>query len=130
MTLRLLLDTNAIIWSALHPRELSKRAAAAIEDPESVIFFSPVSAMEIATKVRIGKLEIARSLATGFSRQMTARDFCEIPLTAEHAELAGSYPAAHNDPWDRLLAAQANLEALTLVTNDPRMADFNAVVLW
>lgn len=130
MTERLLLDTHAVIWSALFPAKLSRAARAAIEDGSNRIFFSPVTAMEIATKVRIGKLDLARPLANGFADQMIARQFVELPLTATHAELAGTFHSANNDPWDRLLAAQARLENLGLITNDGNMGDLGVRIFW
>ena len=130
MTKRLLLDTHAVIWSALFPAKLSQSARAAIEDESNRIYFSPVTAMEIATKVRIGKLDMARPLATGFADQMIARHFVELPLSAAHAELAGSFLSANNDPWDRLLAAQARIENLGLVSNDGNMSDLGVRIFW
>lgn len=130
MTDRLLLDTHAVIWSALYPGKLSRSARAAIEDESNRIYFSPVTAMEIATKVRIGKLDIARPLANGFAEQMVARNFVELPLSAAHAELAGSLGSVNNDPWDRLLAAQARVENLGLITNDGKMDDLGVRIFW
>ncbi len=109
---------------------LSHIARTAIEHQDNVIYFSPVSAMEIATKVRIGKLEIARPLANAFAEQMMARSFVELPLSAAHAELAGSIPSATNDPWDRLLAAQARIEGLGFITNDGKMGDLGVRIFW
>jgi PIN domain nuclease of toxin-antitoxin system len=126
----LLLDTHAVIWAALDPDLLSKAARTAIEDPDNSVHFSPVTAMEISTKVRIGKLEFARPLATGLAEQMSARGFAELPLLSNHAELAGSFDSANNDPWDRLLAAQARAEAMSLVTNDSKMTDFGIDRFW
>jgi PIN domain nuclease of toxin-antitoxin system len=125
-----LLDTHTVVWTALAPEELSHRARSVIEDDGNKILFSPVTAMEIATKVRIGKFELARPLARGFSGQMTARRFFELPLTSEHAELAGSFSSPNNDPWDRLLAAQSQIERATLITCDGKMDGFGIKTLW
>ena len=130
MTDRLLLDTHAVIWSALYPAKLSRSARSAIEDETNRIYFSPVTAMEIATKVRIGKLDIARPLTIGFAEQMAARNFIELPLSCAQAELAGSFRSNNNDPWDRLLAAQARVENLGLITSDGKMDDFGIRLLW
>ncbi|HEX8620886.1 MAG TPA: type II toxin-antitoxin system VapC family toxin [Allosphingosinicella sp.] len=126
----LLLDTHAIIFWASDQSKLSRAAFAAIENGENEVYVSPVSAMEIATKVRIGRLEVGRPLASGFRRQMMERGFSELVLTIDHAELAGSFPSPHNDPWDRLLAAQAQIEGMTLVTNDARMGSFGVKTYW
>lgn len=126
----LLLDTHALIFWAVNQCQLSRTATRVIEDGDNEVYVSPVSAMEIATKVRIGKLAVAQELATGFRRRMLDRGFLELVLTYDHAELAGSFASPHNDPWDRLLAAQASLEDLTLVTNDPQMSLFGIKTLW
>ena len=73
---------------------------------------------------------MARPLATGFTESMAARGFVELPLTALHAEMAGGFVGTNNDPWDRLLAAQARAENLIFITNDTQMSDFGARLLW
>lgn len=130
MAEKFLLDTHTVVWTALEPEKLSSRARTIIEDDTNKIMFSPVTAMEIATKVRIGKFDLARTLSHGFSAQMTARQFSELLLTAEHAELAGSFSSPNNDPWDRLLAAQAQVERATLITCDSKMDGFGIATLW
>lgn len=130
MAERLLLDTHTLIWWTLKDEKLSSVARAAILDVNNAIYVSPVTAMEICTKVRIGRLHEARALASGFSDKMSAEGFVELPLKFEHAEMAGSFPAANNDPWDRLLAAQARLEGLTLVSCDTKLDGFDVATLW
>jgi PIN domain nuclease of toxin-antitoxin system len=130
MALRLLLDTHAAIWWSLDQRSLSNVAFNAIEDAENDVFFSPVTAMEIATKVRIGKLDLAKPLSTGFASQMTSHGFKELALTAVHGEVAGSYAFANQDPWDRLLIAQAQLEGLALISNEKLFDTYGVDRLW
>lgn len=130
MAERLLLDTQAVILWATDERRLPVAVRRALTDGERPVYFSPVSAMEIATKVRIGKLDSARPLSTAFADQMTAHGFVELPLTAAHAEMAGGFVSDHNDPWDRLLAAQARVEQLDLVTSDDKMAEFGVRIFW
>lgn len=127
---RLLLDTHALIWWKLAPGALSPIALAAIKSPDNDIFYSPISAMEIATKVRLGKLEVARPLATGFRGQMRSEDFEELGVTSEHAEVAGGLAIANQDPWDRLLMAQAQVEQMRLVSADKRFGLFDVLRLW
>ncbi len=130
MALRLLLDTHTIIWWALDQQMLSQRAFAALEDSENIVFFSPVTAMEIATKVRIGKLDFARPLITDFTGQLIRHGFTELPLQCIHSETAGGFVSRNNDPWDRLLAAQAKIEGLQLVSKDTRMGEFGINLFW
>ena len=128
--MRLLLDTHTLLWSAHDPRKLSAAAASAIRDGANEIFVSAVSAMEIATKNRSGKLEYTTSLATNFVEVVSSRGFMMLPITCEHAERAGNFPGDHRDPWDRLLAAQAQIDGLELVSNDARIAEFGTETLW
>ncbi len=91
---------------------------------------SAVSAMEVTTKVRVGKLPQAVLLAYEFERQVAEEGFSALDISTAHADLGGSLPFAHKDPFDRLLIAQAILEGLTLVSNE-RVFDATGVSrLW
>ena len=126
----LLLDTHTLIWAATSPDKLSTKARKALEDRDNVIFVSPVSAMEIATKFRIGKLDVARDLGLDFIAQTEARGFLPMPLTAVHAQRGGNLAIPHQDPFDRLLIAQAQIENLRLVSNEARFDTFGVLRLW
>jgi PIN domain nuclease of toxin-antitoxin system len=128
--MRLLLDTHALLWSAHNPRKLSVLAAKVIRDGANDIFVSAVSAMEIATKHRLGKLEYDTMLATAFIAEVTGRGFALLTVDCEHAARAGNLVGEHRDPWDRLLAAQAQIEGLVLVSNDPKLAQFDVETCW
>lgn len=128
--MRLLLDTHTLLWAAYNPQRLSACAARLIRDGANEIFVSAVSAMEIATKHRIGKLAYPASLASGFVAEVTTRGFGLLPIDCEHAERAGNLPGEHKDPWDRLLAAQAQIEGLALVSNDSELATFGVDTVW
>ena len=128
MNRRYLLDTHALLWWAHEPARLSAGATEALTDGENEMFVSAVSAMEIATKVRLRKLE--SSLDRNFIDQVTEHGLKTLSITAEHAQLAGNFVDANQDPWDRLLAAQAQLERLTLVSCDRRMNGFGVTTLW
>jgi PIN domain nuclease of toxin-antitoxin system len=127
---KLLLDTHALIWWTFEPQELSGDAFAAIEDAENRVFVSAVTAMEIATKVRKGRLERARPLASGFTRQVEESEFEPLSITCEHAERAGGLEFAHRDPWDRLLIAQAQIERMILISNERLFDTFGVTRLW
>lgn len=91
---------------------------------------SAVSAVETAIKHRIGKLPGGDELVTRFKEFMDAYDFVATAVTVEHALRAGSYPGPHRDPFDRLLAAQAEMEGLVLITRDPAFAAFPCETRW
>lgn len=125
-----LLDTHALIWWVTEDHLLSPRARQTIEDPDTRVFVSAVSAMEICTKYRLGKLEKARRLAVAFVEEVRLEAFELLAIRAEHGQRAGSLVIPHNDPWDRLLIAQSQLENLSLVSNKKIFDDFAVSRLW
>lgn len=125
-----LLDTNALIWWLFRAELLSYHSFEAISDGSIDIFVSAVSAMEIATKHRIGKMPEAAPIAGSFAAVVEKEGFKPLPITQEHGDLAGSLPSPHADPWDRLLAAQAQIEKLSLITNDRQMETFGIKPYW
>ncbi len=128
--MRLLLDTHALIWWLIDLERLSSPAHAAISDPGNDVLVSAVSAIEVTTKYRLGKLPHVGLLARRFEAQVASEGFVSLPITLGHGQLAGSLPIAHKDPFDRLLMAQAIAENLTLVSNE-RLFDASGVSrLW
>jgi len=128
--MRLLADTHALLWWLAGAPELSARAHAALADPGNEVYVSAATAWEIATKCRQGKLHIDHLDAERLGQSIAAEGFRRLELTLEHALRAGSYPQAHADPFDRMLAAQCELEDLTLVTRDPAFRSFPCPTLW
>jgi PIN domain nuclease of toxin-antitoxin system len=126
----LLLDTHALLWWLAEPQRLSRVAHARIADPGGRIAVSAASGWEIATKVRLGKLPAARELTQDLVMIVTAQGFEILPVKLPHGLRAGGYEVAHRDPFDRLLAAQAELEGLTLVSLDPALHAFPCRILW
>ncbi|WP_066546940.1 MULTISPECIES: type II toxin-antitoxin system VapC family toxin [unclassified Sphingomonas] len=125
-----LLDTHALIWWLGEAELLTMTSFDVIADRTIDVYVSPVSAMEIATKFRIGKLPSAAPYAGRVAEIAVEEGFALLPLTADHADLAGSFISSNNDPWDRLLAAQARLENLALISNDSKMAEFGISQYW
>lgn len=129
--MKLLLDTHALIWWWLEDPKLSRTATRALADNGNTIWVSAASAWEIMTKQRLGKLpELPGSLLADWSDLLQADGFQPLAISIAHALRAGSHPAEHRDPFDRLLAAQAEIEGAALVTRDPAMAGFGVRVLW
>ena len=128
--MNLLLDTHALIWWLTRSASLSARASAAIDHADNRVHVSAASAWEIATKVRLGKLQLpGRALAT-FDELPELAGFVALDVDWRHAALAGSWKIAHRDPFDRLLAAQSKLERLAIVTMDPAFRAFAVKTLW
>ena len=128
--LRLLLDTHALIWWLAGDEAISRRAREAIADEVNDIAISAASAMEIATKFRIGKLPGAALLAQNFEEIIAEQGVGELPSSVHHARLAGEMNIAHKDPFDRLLIAQAQGEDLVLVSNEALFDGFAIKRLW
>ena len=128
--MRLLLDTHALIWWLAGDEALSGRAREAIEDEANSIAVSAASAMEVATKFRLGKLPDAALLAQDFQAIVADQGFVELAITIQHALRAGEMNIAHKDPFDRLLIAQAQTEDMVLVSNEALFDGFTVKRLW
>ncbi len=128
--MRLLLDTHALIWWLAGDEALSRRAREAIANEVNEIAVSAASAMEIATKSRIGKLPGAALLAENFDDITAEQGFGELPISVHHARLAAGMKIAHKDPFDRLLIAQAQVEDMVLVSNEAFFDGFAIKRLW
>jgi len=127
---KLLLDTHTLVWWIKASPRLSEIARHAVLDDEVEVFVSIASAWEMAIKVGSGKWDDARDLLEAFETAVADEGFDLLSITIPHARSAGLMSATHRDPFDRLLAAQATIEGLTLVTADPKLAGLGAVVLW
>jgi PIN domain nuclease of toxin-antitoxin system len=127
---RALLDTHTLLWAWLSPEKLSSKVREWLENPSNERLVSVVSAMEIATKYRIGKLDVEASLVYDFKEHLDSILAKELPILTPHAILAGSFKAAHRDPFDRTLAAQSQIEGLPLLTLDPAFSQFPIQVFW
>ena len=122
--MRLLLDTNAFIWWVANDPKLRATARAEIARAESVAV-SAASAWEIAIKKGIGKLRAPDDLEAELDRN----GFAPLPVTFAHARVSETLPWHHRDPFDRMLVAQAQVEGLTLVTRDRRLALYGVATL-
>lgn len=112
--MRLLLDTHVLLWWLRNDRRLPARFAAAIRDPAIDVLVSAASVWEASIKTALGKLDLTGDLV----EEIAANRFTELPISARHAQLAGDLPKHHDDPFDRLLVAQARIEGLHLATHD------------
>lgn len=128
--MKLLLDTHALLWWFGEVEQLTNRARSAIADEDHEIFVSAASAWEVATKHRLGKLPEAREVYPRFEELVNRNGFAYVPVTHRHGLRAGSYVASHGDPFDRMLAAQAEIDDMVLVTRDPLFKLFPVRTLW
>ena len=123
--MRLLLDTHALLWWLADDPALSGGARDAIAAPGSSVFVSAASAGEISIKRAIGRLTAPVDLEA----QIGASRFDPLPITVGHALAAGALPRHHDDPFDRMLVAQAMVERLIIVTRDARVGLYGVDVL-
>jgi PIN domain nuclease of toxin-antitoxin system len=126
----LLLDTHALLWALSESPKLSARARAAFVDEDSEMIISAVSAFEITTKHRLGKLPEFDWIAARFPEALDSLAYTPLPVTMAHAARAGALPHPHGDPFDRILIAQALLEGLTLVSNEKMFDAFGVERIW
>lgn len=124
----LLLDTHALLWWATVDRKLSKKVRRLIAEQTTRVFVSAATAWEIATKVRLGRLVWASPESV--ESYCKGQRFELLPVTFAHGERAGSWPQRHGDPFDRMLAAQSELEGLPLATNDEQLHGFGVATVW
>jgi PIN domain nuclease of toxin-antitoxin system len=127
---RVLLDTHVLLWWLLGNPRLSSTASAVLGDIESTILVSAISGHEIATKFRLGKLAVPARLAEGLDQIVAENGWRPLPLSIALGQLAGRLPGTHKDPFDRMLAAQALIEDVQMVTNDPAMEGFRVKLVW
>ena len=128
--MKVLLDTHALLWWLLGDPRLSKRALDMLAQPGNSIAVSAASGWEIATKFRLGKLAVPRPLAEDLESVANKNGWTMVPVTMRHAQRTGLLQGNHKDPFDRMLAAQALMEDLPLVTNDPAFAGFTVQTWW
>jgi PIN domain nuclease of toxin-antitoxin system len=117
--LRLLLDTHVLVWWLTDAPNLPAVMRPLIRAHENEVFVSAASCWEIAIKVRLGKWSEAKGLVPGITDVLARARLTPLPVTVSHAERAGLLEVAHNDPFDRVLAAQALEEGLVLASVDP-----------
>jgi PIN domain nuclease of toxin-antitoxin system len=126
----ILLDSMALVWWYKSPALLSKKAYTAIGNQTTAVLVSAATAWEIATKVRKGKLPEAQTLIDRYDAYLEEQNFQSLSVSALHARLGGSLASPHKDPFDRLIAAQAQAEAVPVVTCDPAFQMLGVRIFW
>lgn len=128
--LRLLLDTHALLWWWLRDDRLSARCRRLIADQGNEVLVSAASAWEISTKVRLGKLILNVDLVRDFSDYLSRDGFLELPISAGHGLRAGLLPGPHKDPFDRMLIAQSQTDAIPLLSNEAVFDSYGVQRVW
>lgn len=121
--MRLLLDTHVFLWWLAGDRRLGAAELEAIREPENDVYLSAASVWEIVIKQSLGRLRTPEPASSAALRLGIE----PLSISFEHAEATASLPPLHNDPFDRVLMAQARVESLTLVTHDPAIRSYPAL---
>jgi PIN domain nuclease of toxin-antitoxin system len=127
---KLLLDTHALLWWLDGDTQLSRKVRRLIADTGNDVYVSAVSACEIATKARLGKLPQALGVAHRLAQVVAEQGFRTLDITIEHGQRAGSLASEHRDLFDRMLAAQAQLSGMPIATRDPHFAALSVEIIW
>ncbi len=128
--MKILLDTHAFLWWITDDAQLSDTAREIMRDGINTLFLSAASTWEIAVKARLGRLKIPDQPERFISDQMFQNTIQSLPIQISHTLQVYHLPPHHQDPFDRLLIAQAKLEKLTLLSADRRMRKYDVEVVW
>jgi PIN domain nuclease of toxin-antitoxin system len=124
--LRLLLDTHVLLWWLRDDRRLKSPERSAIADPDAIVHVSAATIWEVAIKKGLGRLDVD---AQALEREVEAGAMVELPIRWRHARAVAALPRHHDDPFDRLLLAQAQIEALVLVSYDTAFRRYDVPLL-
>ena len=125
--MKLLLDTQLLLWAAGQPERLSARARRQLANRKNELIFSAVSFWEISIKKSLGRDDF-RVEPRVLRRALFDHGYVELTVTSEHAVNLDALPPLHKDPFDRLLIAQALVEGITLLTADAQLARYGGPV--
>ena len=128
--MRALLDTHTFLWLNSEPERIPVGVRGLIEDAANQIFFSAVAAWEISVKYAKGHLDLPIPAEDYVLTRIGRERFQPLAIEVSHALHAGHLPPIHNDPFDRLLVSQAQLERLPLLTSDANIARYDVEVIW
>lgn len=128
--MKLLLDTHAFIWWDREPERLPPRVYSACENPDNQLYLSVASVWEMQIKVGVGKLSFQQPLSDIIENQKNENGLTILPVNLPHVWQLATLPSHHNDPFDRMLVAQAMAEKMALVTADRHIARYSAELFW
>lgn len=122
--MRLLIDSHIALWWLAEDPSIGMHCKEHLRTADEV-FFSAVTPWELGIKRALGKV----SYPDGLASELTSSGFRELPVSAEHAERAPDLPLHHRDPFDRMLVAQAQAEALVLVSADRSLRPYDVEII-
>jgi PIN domain nuclease of toxin-antitoxin system len=125
--MKFLLDTHLLLWAAGEPKRLSKAVRSLLEDADNELLFSAASLWEVAIKSALGRKDFRVEVRL-LRRGLLDNGYSELPIVSDHVVAIESLPPIHKDPFDRVLVAQATVEGITLLTNDPVVAQYPGTI--
>jgi len=128
--MRYLLDSAVLLWAKANPERLNRRASTILEDEEEELVLSAASVWEISVKYHAGRLSLHEPPAVLIPRWMQERGIQALEIAHAHGFAAAGLPKVHQDPFDRMLIAQALLEGMTLLTADRIFEKYDVAMLW
>lgn len=128
--MKALLDTHTFLWWNMDAPQLSERARGFIGDGHNEIYFSAASAWEIAIKFAKGQLELPEPPDAYVASRLALHRFIPLPVQLSHALQVYKLPDIHQDPFDRLLVAQSQLEGLPLLSLDAEINQYDVTIIW
>jgi PIN domain nuclease of toxin-antitoxin system len=128
--MKALLDTHVFLWWINDDPRLSDAARELIGNGENALFLSAASGWEIATKMRLGRLEVQGDPEQFIFEQLALNDITVLPISMSHALRTTALPDHHRDPFDRMLVAQSQIEQLPIVTTDPLITRYAVEAIW
>lgn len=126
--MKYLLDTHIILWAALDVKRLSRKAKTILENPENVLYFSPISLWEVSIKhaKHPQQMAITSERAKDLALKM---GFIELPVRSRHGVDIANLPDIHSDPFDRMLITQARSDGLLLISHDEKVIVYGESVV-
>ncbi|AEJ62409.1 PilT protein domain protein [Spirochaeta thermophila DSM 6578] len=128
--MNILIDTQAFLWAVSDSDKLSERAKEVFYNPQNVLYFSAASYWEICLKMSLGKLRLEKGWKKVIDREMSVNSIKWLKLKKEHMVRLLYIPWLHNDPFDRMLIAQAQMEKCAILTSDPQIAQYDVQTIW
>jgi len=128
--MKVLLDTHTFLWWITDDPKLSLRVRGIINDGENEIFISAITGWEIAIKAQIGRLKLPDQPQHFILEQLKINGMKSLPIEMRHALHISTLPIHHQDPFDRILIAQAQMEELSILSADPQFGKYDVTIIW
>ena len=128
--MRLLVDSHAVIWAVDDPAKPSSDAAKALEDPANELLVSAGTIWEVSIKSGLKKLSLSMPFRQWMNKAMADLGLTLLPINVEYADVQAALPRHHADPFDGLIAAQAKVENVSLVSADVIFDQYGVTRIW